>query len=67
MNSITTTTQANIIIEKNHHKEWVLEKTLSFLQPIVMELMSRISSIDINRSNTSTSVHLSFCNDYSQK
>lgn len=66
MNSITTT-RVNVITEKNQHKEWVLEKTLSFLQPIIMELMSRISSIDINRSNTSTSVHLSFSNDYSQE
>lgn len=67
MNNITTNVQASNIATKNQHNEWVLEKVLSFLQSIIIEFMSRITSIDINRSEMNTSVHLSFSNDYSQE
>ena len=67
MNNIITNVQASNIATKNQHNEWVLEKVLSFLQSIIIEFMSRITSIDINRSEMNTSVHLSFSNDYSQE
>lgn len=67
MNNITTNVQESNIATKNQHNEWVLEKVLSFLQSIIIEFMSRITSIDINRSEMNTSVHLSFSNDYSQE
>ena len=61
-----------IISHKNNetltlkHKEHVLDKIVSCCQPILIALISRINTVNINRTNTKISVQLSFNNDYSQ-
>ena len=64
MNSITSQKNNEVLTLK--HKEYVLDKIFSFCQPILIELISRIKTVNINRTNTEISVQLSLNNDYSQ-
>lgn len=64
MNTITSHKNNEALALK--HIEYVLDKAFSFFQPILIELISRIKSVNINRTDTEISVQLSFNNDYSQ-
>jgi len=64
MNSITSQKNNEVLTLKR--KEYVLDKIFSLCQSILIELISRIKTVNINRTNTEISVQLSFNNDYSQ-
>lgn len=64
MNSLATNPNTSLKTTQGNEK---FEKVLAFLQPIAMGFISRIMSIDINRTGDSSSIHLSFSDEYIRK
>ncbi len=64
MNNLATNPNTSLKAIKDNEK---LEKVLAFLQPIAMGFISRVMSIDINRTDDRSSIHLSFSDEYIRK